>query len=847
MFSIPTPLLFILWSQLTPTGQLELPSTLKSDHQITPSQIEQSVQFTSCVGNADSVGPKTEKHSEMKKLRDIFEGQSNADEGGGYGRQQDLGCIFQGSLNVPMSHNVPVIHSCEKGVLNAQGREEPLQAQKEYSSLVDKQQQSQHDLQETWRSPFSLSSSWNPGAVELSDSREAYGYPYTSDALGGSTSGVQDIDNHLPKVPSYAWYDPQFQHQRSAGGEVSSESLPETLNWQSNHYQEGVVVSKNGIPWPSIQEDSPVIVETVNPTNLNLVPQSIEYSHRKLGTVGATPETSNCDYITQVLPGQNFWGPDSSLMLLGDLPKTSEGIYASGYPQAKGVNGKLIDLDNISTYKNLKTVDDLNWNQRKRYLPNYSPLSDLTLGEASGSGNPLDSGTYHIEDNHHRFDLLPPRFSVNQESIQEVLPLGSQKEGGKRTTLQDSQGYQERFNNSENSSHSLEKYCYKRYNYCKIPKKGGWKKVVRWVGRTQWIGTSDHFSDLLTSQMSMINVVHQNKFPHDAHEQEALISDGWEFLQEILEQWVKGDLIDLPGSSTRQCDYFDGTQPINLFQQLSKPPSDHVPIFDDTLWQLWKRWYRSSSNPSKRFFAFQSQFNQEIETTLIEMQLMGKPVGLSSDTYNRQALNGFPSNRVHLLRHYLQVNSLQVKNCCSRKRNKKLSQYDLNMVKLANAQNVGRFEIQVLGFHFPVEEWFDKFHEDLQAQINSNQKTSMSINPEIVNLVKKTYFKIVTGFFGSIRLLHLNQPMTDAQTLDPLIEDGWKFLIKFLGLWRNLKQSHPFPLDCDHADRTLALLTHEAHELYAYLFQQQSASSPNPEDQTGKFQLALYQLSLVWL
>ncbi|KAG0143122.1 hypothetical protein CROQUDRAFT_96717 [Cronartium quercuum f. sp. fusiforme G11] len=820
MLSISIPLLFILWSQLKPTDQLQLPKTLVSDPEIRPSQIEQAVQSSSCVGYADSMGPKTDKHPESRNLQDEFESLSKFDGEYSFCGQHGLGCIPEGFMKSPMNHNVPVIQSHEEGFSDDLSMAEALHRKKPGSSGFGQQQQFKNNIQTASGLPLPLDSYWNPGKVEE--------------------------------------FGPQVE--RFNGWEVLRDTLPETLNEQSDHYQERMWFANKGLSWPSVPDHSHNIMNPVTPAHLYSVSQPSEYSPRKRIRLDTRPEPENFDYITQVQPAKYFSRPNSSLMLPASLPKQTEGIYPPEYTQGTKTEDHIVDLKYISTNDGNQKMDHVNQDHFQRLSSIFHPsLSDLTPWKAVGSGNSLSSGSYHIENNLHPFDPSPICSSVNQENIHEMNSVDGQIKEGKRKNLQDSEEYQERFHNPQKPAvENCRPWKDKKVN---VQRRSGCKKIIKWFGLdgplssdllttkiSQWFDEFERrifklkainlvkfekkeaviiqaihraYSDLTACFLGIIAIVHQDRFLQGSHEHNSLIGDGWEYLQEVLEQWVTGDLIELPEAPTRQRVYFDGTQPLNLFHQLSKPPNEHTPLPEDTLWKLWKKWYRTSSNPSKRFFAFQAHFFQEIEKTLITLDLMDIPVGRwRYNIHNWETPPSLPSDRLPLLIHYLGINSRQVKNRPDPE--KKFSASLRNRKTMADAQTVGRFEIQLLGLHIPVEEWFDNFHDDLKAQARLNHENSMSITfQEIWNLVKLTYSRLVAGFFGMIRLLHLNHPINDPKTLDPLIESGWNFLTKILVHWRNPRPSHPLFSDYDvNADEILPNLSHEAHGLYQKLFQQ---------------------------
>ncbi|KAH9811060.1 hypothetical protein DFH28DRAFT_474744 [Melampsora americana] len=283
--------------------------------------------------------------------------------------------------------------------------------------------------------------------------------------------------------------------------------------------------------------------------------------------------------------------------------------------------------------------------------------------------------------------------------------------------------------------------------------------------------------ELTISFLTCLKLLHEHKVWGSKDWDQMILEDGWNFVQRIF---IQLKMLDpekiIENGSSRSNDHVDNLQPSALYAYMIYRNPDNITI--ELFWGMWKKWYRESKLPHKRFIATRNHFDQQLKMSMINTERIKVSRKEKAKNELFQESSGHVYHEDLLNNHFLQFpRFLSV--------NYKLVPQTRNSAYLI--QHVGELEVELLEHHEPVAEWFEKLGEDLRAQLHKSGIHDRDSTQALSKCVKDVCTRLLPKFFGLLKMMEDPKPLVLAREVDLTVLKGWEFMKNYIGHWRHIE------------------------------------------------------------
>ncbi|EGG03429.1 uncharacterized protein MELLADRAFT_65561 [Melampsora larici-populina 98AG31] len=282
--------------------------------------------------------------------------------------------------------------------------------------------------------------------------------------------------------------------------------------------------------------------------------------------------------------------------------------------------------------------------------------------------------------------------------------------------------------------------------------------------------------ELTTFFLTSLKLLHKKHAQNFEHWDYIILEDGWTFVKNIFIQWMMLDPEQICGHViSRPTDHLNHLEPSSLYGCMLYKDLDDITM--NISWDMWKKWYRESKVPYKRFIATRNNFEQQIEVSICNDDVYKSPRTEKSRIELLQPIDGHEYHQDLFDSHFLKFpRFLSMDPAFPPQRR--------DFVYLI--QHLGELEIELLEHHEPVVEWFEKLAEDLRAQLLIPGIHHRSPVRVISNCVKSILTRLLPKFFGLLKIMEDPKPHLLAKEVDPTVLRGWEFMKTYLDHWRHI-------------------------------------------------------------
>ncbi|KAH9811067.1 hypothetical protein DFH28DRAFT_901538 [Melampsora americana] len=265
-----------------------------------------------------------------------------------------------------------------------------------------------------------------------------------------------------------------------------------------------------------------------------------------------------------------------------------------------------------------------------------------------------------------------------------------------------------------------------------------------------------------------------------------LLDNGWNFIQKLFAKCMKIDLEQF--GKLHRYDHVDELHPEVLLNYLGNIRQHKLAT--RFFWRLWKRWYRDSTYSNKIFLATEDHFIRKIQ----QLDLHNGYSAVSKEEQElKQSIHPMDSKDYH--QSVLQEYILQFHNLGRR------PPQGRDLVSLA--QNIGKFELDLLEHHVPVVEWLEGLMRYMVSELHLQDNKKRHAVSTISKFFKIIYGRVLPAFLGTLKLMEYPKSIMALQERDETVSDGWKFLKLHLDNLRKIdvgnilgvQHAHPVPED----------------------------------------------------
>lgn len=248
--------------------------------------------------------------------------------------------------------------------------------------------------------------------------------------------------------------------------------------------------------------------------------------------------------------------------------------------------------------------------------------------------------------------------------------------------------------------------------------------------------------------------------------EDVLIQDGVQFMKKILSQlYIVGLKNELKPWKKPPHKCFDISHPSTLLHYTSKLPHPSR-ISLKALWDLWKRWFRVSTYPTKTFVSGLTEFGTVIERNLI-LKSKSCPSERTIELEGPSGKFAMENPQKRIPDQAIKIESLRWRRC------------------YRPAIHIGKVYYELLTLRVEADEYFDPLDEELKSKCLLNDLSMDSTCVQKVDLfVRKLYYELTPCFLGCLVALYSGDDSN--QCLEGLIDNGWKFFWNFLDLLNNV-------------------------------------------------------------
>ncbi|KAH9811059.1 hypothetical protein DFH28DRAFT_474738 [Melampsora americana] len=290
---------------------------------------------------------------------------------------------------------------------------------------------------------------------------------------------------------------------------------------------------------------------------------------------------------------------------------------------------------------------------------------------------------------------------------------------------------------------------------------------------------------LSTFFLSCLKLLHGNICQNVKDGEKGILKDGWEVLKKVLIQWKELDFKSNAGSGiVRSPDHLDLLNPSALHDlMLSRKKED---IGMELFWDMYKRWYRESKFPYKRFLGTRQNFNQQLKISVLNHRKSELATKEQQEIELHQSIydNGYHQDIFN--HHFLQFPGFLHQNTDHQPKNNEL----VHLIRY-----LGDLEVELLEHHEPVAEWFEKLHKDLRVHLTRSGIHDKASIQRVSTCVKHAFERILPQFFGLLKLMEDPRPVqlvplriqdVPVREVDSTVLKGWEFMKTHLGHWTHL-------------------------------------------------------------
>lgn len=334
---------------------------------------------------------------------------------------------------------------------------------------------------------------------------------------------------------------------------------------------------------------------------------------------------------------------------------------------------------------------------------------------------------------------------------------------------------------------------------------------------------NDFYQAFTASFLGSVKLLHHSK-PHLGSDLDnTMLRKAGVFIQDLfLELGNLQAEILLDGMIYKKGHFFDVTEPNGLLNYISEPSEKNKVLPMNIVWQIWKSWYRKKVCPETVFFATELQFTQEIANSLASLRVATYDQGKNFKLPTRP-LYGVDQSYGLVLAFHNSKFFEKLRQRPPRAKGRYHSTYDALLL----ANHIGTLEVELLEHHVPVAQWFERLKQAWIGQlrhIKLNKSEMKKTTTVFLEISKLLYQHVLPTFLGILRIFEPDRVSDQAQILDPLASNGWKFMEDRLETFKSLDMMHIFCLSFSkpkHNSTNLSL-----DEIWEYLVRYKNQRRP---------------------